>query len=142
MSLSVTCDEGAHLTEAGCVYNSSCNSCETRLQQAASAVNSGAANVTTAIELFGNLSSAADGFAALDAAAAEDAAILAAITNALDSLYLNVFLVAGGVEASSNILIRFNSNVSARACSAGGILHVQCYIWDSFRENCPTVKML
>eukprot|EP00731_Ephydatia_muelleri_P016691 Em0009g1115a len=113
VSLSVTCDEGAHLTEAGCVYNSSCNSCETRLQQAASAVNSGAANVTTAIELFGNLSSAADGFAALDAAAAEDAAILAAITNALDSLYLNVFLVAGGVEASSNILIRFNSNLNS-----------------------------
>lgn len=122
VSLSVTCDGGAHLTVAGCVYDySSCNGCETRLQRTASAVSSRAADVTTAIEIIGNLSSAVEGLAALDAATAEEAEILTAIKNALDGLYLNVSFFGEDVVGSFNTLIGFKSKVSARAHAARNI---------------------
>ena len=111
VSLSVACDEGAYLTQAGCVYNRSCNGCETRLREAASAVNSDAGNVTDVIELIGNLTSAASGFGALDDAAAEDAAVLAATKDELEALYTEVSLINADVQASSYIVIDLNSKV-------------------------------
>ena len=115
VSLNVTCDEGAYLTGTGCVY-SGCNGCETRLQVAASAVNSAAANVTTDIKLIGNLTSAVGGFTALKNAASKDVAILEALNDELQSLYTNFSQIKEDVRVSSYVVVVLNYMVRVGGC--------------------------
>ena len=129
VSLNVTCDEGAYLTGTGCVY-SVCNGCETRLQVAASAVNSAAANVTTDIKLIGNLTSAVSGFAVLKNAASKDVAILETLNDELQSLYATFFQIKEDVRVSSydvvvlNYMVRVEGSMCLCHARLAGIYNI------------------